>query len=382
MDSKLSEKEKIEVDNLQSVYQLCFNIPKIELHAHIGGWLRPNTFLELADAKGINVDHIDFYNITLKSAFDIFSIVGKVVINLDVLRRVVTEIIEDYSKSNTRYLELRTSPKAFENSTKTEYLDTVLSVFEECESLYPHIIVRLVLSINRSTTMESNIECFELAKEFIVERKSKYVVGIEFSGEPNTNSFEDYTEQIFEPAKELGIKISIHTAEIKEHHAETASIFDFKPDRLGHWWYLNQEELDIVCEKQIPVEVCPSSNRATMGLSGIYELENVKSLYQKGNILFILALFTLNMYIGCTIIPCWDDTMLFNTNAINETFELVNLLGLSELDLKTMMIKATDAIFDESVKQSVKSDIESITVRGEVKEEAKQTEEDEKVDQD
>lgn len=74
--------------------------------------------------------------------------------------------------------------------------------------------------------------------------------------------------------------------------------------------------------------------------------------------------------------------MLFNTNAINETFELVNLLGLSELDLKTMMIKATDAIFDESVKQSVKSDIESITVRGEVKEEAKQTEEDEKVDQD
>lgn len=74
--------------------------------------------------------------------------------------------------------------------------------------------------------------------------------------------------------------------------------------------------------------------------------------------------------------------MLFNTNAINETFELVNLLGLSELDLKTMMIKATDAIFDESVKQSVKSDIESIPVRGEVKEEAKQTEEDEKVDQD
>ena len=58
--------------------------------------------------------------------------------------------------------------------------------------------------------METNIEAFELAKKFICDEKSKYIVGLEFSGEPNTNSFEDYVENIFQPARELGIKISIH----------------------------------------------------------------------------------------------------------------------------------------------------------------------------
>ena len=116
---------------LQDMYQLCFNIPKIDLHSHIGGNLRPNTFLELAEKNSVNVDHIDFYNISLKAAFDIFSVVGKVLNNIDTLKRVIKEIIEDYSKTNTAYLELRSGPKAFEGSDKDDYLKAVIEVFEE-----------------------------------------------------------------------------------------------------------------------------------------------------------------------------------------------------------------------------------------------------------
>lgn len=89
------------------------------------------TFLELAESKGINTDHIDFYNVNMKSAFEIFSAVGKIITDLDILKRVIREIIEDYSKSNTRYLELRTGPKSFEGSTKQDYIDSVIEVFEE-----------------------------------------------------------------------------------------------------------------------------------------------------------------------------------------------------------------------------------------------------------
>jgi len=157
----------------------------------------------------------------MKSAFDIFGFVGKVVTNLQVLQRVVREIIEDYAKTNTKYLELRTGPKTFEGSTKAEYIDAVIQVFEE----FPNIDVRLIISINRSAPMESNIEAYELAKTLIVDKKSKYIVGLEFSGDPRTNSFGDYIESIFQPARDLGIKISVHTAEIEDHHEETAKVF-------------------------------------------------------------------------------------------------------------------------------------------------------------
>jgi adenosine deaminase len=46
---------------MDSIFQLSHSIPKIELHAHIGGSIRPTTFLELAEKKNICIDHIDFY---------------------------------------------------------------------------------------------------------------------------------------------------------------------------------------------------------------------------------------------------------------------------------------------------------------------------------
>lgn len=71
--------------------------------------------MELAEKKNINIDHIDFYNVNIKTAFEIFKIVGKLITDLLILERIVKEIIEDYSKHNTIYLELRSTPKAFQS---------------------------------------------------------------------------------------------------------------------------------------------------------------------------------------------------------------------------------------------------------------------------
>jgi hypothetical protein len=39
--------------------------------------VRPDTFMmDLAMKSGIDIDHIDFYNVNIESAFEIFKIVG------------------------------------------------------------------------------------------------------------------------------------------------------------------------------------------------------------------------------------------------------------------------------------------------------------------
>ena len=69
------------------------------------------TFLELADSKGIDTDHIDFYNVDIKTAFEIFKVGDQLITDTMTLKRVTKEVIEDYAKQNTRYLELRSTPK-------------------------------------------------------------------------------------------------------------------------------------------------------------------------------------------------------------------------------------------------------------------------------
>jgi adenosine deaminase len=72
-------------------------MPKIELHAHVGGCFRPRTFLELVEEKGQDLENIDFYNVDMQVAFEFFKVGGKLVTDIKTLQRVVYEIIEDYS---------------------------------------------------------------------------------------------------------------------------------------------------------------------------------------------------------------------------------------------------------------------------------------------
>ena len=44
-----SEQEKLDMKDIDDLFKFVHNIPKIELHAHIGGCFRAGTFMELAD---------------------------------------------------------------------------------------------------------------------------------------------------------------------------------------------------------------------------------------------------------------------------------------------------------------------------------------------
>ena len=72
--------------------------------------------------------------------------------------------------------------------------------------------------------------------------------------------------------------------------------------------------------------------------------------------------------------------MLFNTNMINETFELVNMLKLNQVELKQIQLNAVEAVFDETIKEELRNHIGKCKVEGEevieiTNEEAKEFEE-------
>jgi adenosine deaminase len=64
----------LDIKEIQQLHIDTFGLPKIELHAHIGGCFRPSTFLELAEKVGADLDKVDFYKVDINSAFEFFKI--------------------------------------------------------------------------------------------------------------------------------------------------------------------------------------------------------------------------------------------------------------------------------------------------------------------
>ena len=78
--------------------QDTFSLPKIELHAHLSGCIRPDTFMKLVLEKGLDLDKVDFYKVDIQTAFEFFKLVNQCVTDLKTLQQVTYEIIEDFAK--------------------------------------------------------------------------------------------------------------------------------------------------------------------------------------------------------------------------------------------------------------------------------------------
>lgn len=323
---------------MDKLFKFTHNLPKIELHAHIGGCFRPMTFLELAEAKNIDTDHIDFYNVDIKTAFEIFKVGSKLITDCSTLKKVVKEIIEDYNKQNCRYLELRSTPKIIgEITSKEMYIDTVIEAINEMKEEIKTICVKFLISVNRTADSQTAKEAVDL-----IQKYKDPVVGLELSGDPRSGDFNNFAEE-FKRAQDLGFKVALHCAETADQK-DSQQMIDFKPDRLGHCCFLNAEQIKQVVDLAIPVEICPTSNVAAT---------------QCGIPAFLPHLKHFKNYPDANLVICCDDTFLFNTNLSMELFEFSKAMSLTSDQIKDLLVRNIEAIFylDNDFKETLKSEI-------------------------
>eukprot|EP01060_Flectonema_neradi_P037780 TRINITY_DN7715_c0_g1_i1.p1 TRINITY_DN7715_c0_g1~~TRINITY_DN7715_c0_g1_i1.p1 ORF type:complete len:349 (+),score=59.27 TRINITY_DN7715_c0_g1_i1:52-1098(+) len=248
--------------------EIIRNMPKVELHAHLGGSIRLETLNELMNAKGLK--GMDFTvnkertegsdSARMAKCFEIFDAIYKVTDGLPVIERVTKEVILDYSSENTAYLELRTSLKKFGDNTESDYLDTVLKAIKETNEGLPDdkkVPTTVLVSINRGRTLADA----ETAVKIAIAYKDKGVSGVDFSGNCYKGEWNTFLP-LLKQAREAGLRISIHAGE-KDDPAELSSMIDFVPDRIGHFVFSDEESEQRVRELKIPIEMCITSNLIT-----------------------------------------------------------------------------------------------------------------------
>lgn len=289
----------------QRLIRFCQKMPKIDLHAHLSGCVRPSTLLELSKNKGTELSiqaerllsassYIKRESRTLSECFEIFNLIHSIMNNKETLRRVVYEALYDFYHDNVVYLELRTTPRQLPDGTsKREYIETVLEVIRSFTSDKKCFHVKLLLSIDRaSRDFEDSKNTMNLCIEYYI--KDNLVVGVDVGGNPTKGSLE-YLEPILLQAKEHNIPITLHCGEVC-NDKEMEFVLNFNPNRLGHALFLNHSHVNELLSRpkalKIPIELCPTSNMKTLLLETLDHHPTAKRWMTEGEISSPIFLFS------------------------------------------------------------------------------------------
>ena len=303
----------------KALHQLCTALPKAELHAHLHGCARLSTIAELApadvDSKHLRVGGDD--DRSLEACFEIFGAIHKTVTSVATVLRIANEVLSDFASDNVKYLELRTTPRDLNDADAEGYVRALLSTLQKYEASqrgpWP-MTVRLILSIDRSGSAERAMSTVRLLERLWADPTSggrAYIVGVDFSGNPTRSCFSVFVPA-FEAARQLGLKVAVHSGEI-DHAADTAAILKFRPDRLGHALLLSPSDVATLRAAPIPIELCPTSNLKTLRLAGLQEHPTMALWLQSG---YPVSIST-------------DDSSVFSTTSSRELALAAQICALS-----------------------------------------------------
>ncbi|MGL5000488.1 MAG: adenosine deaminase [Cetobacterium sp.] len=253
-------------------------LPKIELHCHLDGSVRPETIIEIAKLENIelpsyNIDVIKNAMIAPSECLSLneylkgFEIPIAVMQSKESLKRITYELMEDSAKENIKYIEIRFAPLLHINKGLSieEILESVLAGINKAEEVYD-IKGNLILSFLRHMPPQSIFEVIEVGKKYL----GKGIVAVDLCG----NEGENFCQKFIEPfllAKEYGYKVTIHAGETGIGKNVLDAVQMLGAERIGHGIHIKgcKAAFDIVKEKNIVLEMCPTSNVQTKAVDSL-----------------------------------------------------------------------------------------------------------------
>ena len=294
-------------------------LPKVVLHDHLDGGLRPVTVLELCQELGIEPPaagteaapsasavadwfHDAADSGSLPAYLSTFERTLALMQTADHLRRIAREFVEDMVADAVVYAETRWAPHQHTAGglTLDEAVQAVQDGLDEgvaaARASGRQIVVGQLLCYLRHLDPTDDLVDIALA------RRDSGVLGLDLAG-PEAGYPASWFRAQFERARAEGLRVTIHAGEA-DGPSSIADALDCGAERLGHGVRIIEDvtgdQLGRVAERvrreQICLEVCPSSNLQTGGAANIAS-HPVGPLHELG---FALALSSDNRLMSRT----------------------------------------------------------------------------------
>ena len=327
-------------------------LPKIDLHCHLDGSLRPQTVIDLAKECDIeipssNVDEIKDMMVAPASCPNLqeylarFSLPVKVMQTEMSLERISFELFEDAARENVKYLEVRFAPQLHtqDGLNYQQIIESVVRGMKKAEDKYD-IKGNYILSAVRFLPSDTINDVIDAGIPFI----GHGVAAFDLAGNEDDGFCEKYVSHA-QYAKEKGYRITIHAGEQGCGQNVLDAIELLGAERIGHGVAIQSHDsaYDRVREDLVGLETCPSSNVQTKAVDELREHPLI-DFYQDN-----LAI-TINT----------DNRTVSNTTMTKEVEKVMEMFKLSMDDYKTIYRSSVEQSFaSDEVKQHLLTFIES-----------------------
>ena len=316
-----------------SLQEFIEAMPKVELHVHLEGSIRPSTLLKLAQRNGASLPAEDlaglreFYGFTdFEHFIQVYMTVSRCLKTVSDFDLIAYEFGADMARQNIRYAEVTFTPYTNVHNTGLSFDEIMAGLNQGRLRAQADLGVefRWVLDIARNFP-DSRIQVAQWAAGAV----DRGVVGFGLGGIEEGNPPERYRDA-YEIALEAGLHSVPHAGETVGPESVWGAIRALKAERLGHGVRSIEDPVLVAYlrEHQIPLEVCPTSNLC-LGVYGSYEEHPIRRLKDEG--LYV----TVNS----------DDPPMFNTDLLREYRVLAEDLDFIPAELEALNLDALRASF-------------------------------------
>jgi adenosine deaminase len=346
---------------------LAERIPKIHLHCHLEGTVRPATFVELADKHGVPLRYRpailrqaqddtgrgqddtgrgagdsgkdDPYRFEgLQELLYLFAAVSRSLRDPDDYALIAREFVEDALAQGVIYGELFVSPSVWTFFNPTlDVRATMEAVVTELRRARPLATFRLLPDLTRNFGEASAMETARAAARMT----DLDIVGVSLGGDEVRFPARLFVEP-FAYARAQGLHCVAHAGEAGGAESVRDAVELLQAERIGHGIRALDDPgtLELLATRRIPLEICPTSNR----LTGAALTEHPNPYVDLDRL-------------GCVVTIDDDDPALFATSISREYALVESVAGAAALE--RYVRNAIEATFAPSVeKQAMRAQLD------------------------
>jgi adenosine deaminase len=308
-------------------------MPKVELHVHLEGSIRPSTLLMLAERNGVSlpVQDLDglreYYRFTDFDHFlQVYFTISGCLKTAEDFSLIAFEFGARMAEQNIRYAEVTFTPYTNVLNTGLSFDEILAGLNDGRQRARADFGVEFgwVFDISRNLP-----ESGRQVAEWAVSALDHGAVGFGLGG-PEEGFPPELFEGAFAIAREAGLHSVPHAGEVVGPASVWGALNVLHAERVGHGVRSVEDPnlIEHLRQRQIPLEVCPTSNLC-LGVYPSYEAHPIRWLWEEG--LYV----TVNS----------DDPPMFNTDLVQEYQVLVEELGFSAAELEKLSLNALRASF-------------------------------------
>lgn len=316
-------------------------LPKVELHLHLEGAIPLPALLQLIEKHGGDPDVASLDDLRRRLTYSDFpAFIEAWIWKNGYLREqedfslIAEAMARELKSQNILYAEVFFSPTRFSQHGLTP--QGLATAIRTGLDRVDGVTVRLIADLVRDHGPDEA----ERTLARIEEVRDQGIVGIGIGGSEHLFPPEPFAA-VYEEARRRGFRTSAHAGEAAGPESVRGAVEALRVDRIGHGIRAVEDPavMDLLAERQVPIEVCPLSNVAT-GVVAEIGSHPVPELWRHG------LMLTINT----------DDPGMFHNTLVDDFTALHDCFGFGADDIRTLTLNAIAASWqDEADKTAMRA---------------------------